>query len=129
MSRMPRLFSPHIDNCRFGVLRGGGTLGLVVLVLMLVTEPLLPIVWDEGFTLFRFSRVRGWLAALRDPEAFAASWNSRDFGVEMDDHVRPPRAGEINSRSKLFSPRVVAWFWPFARDEPHGHPPFTRFWR
>ena len=24
----------------------------------------------------------------------------------------------------LFDRDVLAWFWPFAREEPHGHPPF-----
>ena len=42
----------------------------------------------------------------------------------MEDQIRPPWASQINTRSKLFSQRVIAWFWPFAREEPHGHPPF-----
>ena len=37
----------------------------------------------------------------------------------------PPRREQIDSRSKLLYDRdVLAWFWPFAREEPHGHPPF-----
>jgi hypothetical protein len=99
-------------------------LAVLVLTLMLATEPLLPIVWDEGFTLMRLARVRAWLAAVRDPEPFAARWNPRTIGVPLDDVVSPPLASEINTRSKLFSARVIRWFWPFARDEPHGHPPF-----
>ena len=25
---------------------------------------------------------------------------------------------------RLVSTKALAWFWPFAREEPHGHPPF-----
>ncbi len=35
-----------------------------------------------------------------------------------------PSREEIDARSKLFQPKILAWFWPFARQEPHGHPPF-----
>ena len=43
--------------------------------------------------------------------------------VQQDD-VKPPRPDEIDTLGKLFSARALAWFWPFARQEPHGHPPF-----
>jgi hypothetical protein len=37
----------------------------------------------------------------------------------------PPPRQKLDTRSKLiFERRVVEWFWPFAREEPHGHPPF-----
>ena len=26
--------------------------------------------------------------------------------------------------TESLDPAVLAWFWPFAREEPHGHPPF-----
>ena len=29
---------------------------------------------------------------------------------------------DVDKRSKLLRPSVVAWFWPFAREEPNGHP-------
>jgi 4-amino-4-deoxy-L-arabinose transferase-like glycosyltransferase len=103
---------------------GGLAAALLTLILMLATEPLLPIVWDEGFTLLRLARVRAWLLAVRDPGLFAARWNPRGIEVALDDQVHPPMASDINTRAKLFSARVIAWFWPFARDEPHGHPPF-----
>ena len=38
--------------------------------------------------------------------------------------IPPPRRDELDTRAELFRPRVVAWFWPFAREEPDGHPPF-----
>ena len=107
-----------------GAVRGGLATALLTLILMLTTEPLLPIVWDEGFTLLRLVRVRAWLLAVRDPELFAARWNPRKLEMALEDQVHPPKASDINTRSKLFSSRVIAWFWPFARDEPHGHPPF-----
>jgi Dolichyl-phosphate-mannose-protein mannosyltransferase len=103
---------------------GGLAVASLALILMLATEPFLPIVWDEGFTLLRLARVRAWLLAVRDPELFATRWDPRSIEVVLDDQVHSPKASDINTRSKLFSGRVIAWFWPFARDEPHGHPPF-----
>jgi hypothetical protein len=98
--------------------------GLAVLGLMLATEPKLAIVWDEGYTLGREARLRKWFSALRDPSGFAARWQPPAF--ELVQQVgAPPRADQINTREKLlFDPKVVAYFWPFAREEPHGHPPF-----
>ncbi len=32
---------------------------------------------------------------------------------------------QIDTRRKLLSdPQVLSWFWPFVREEPHGHPSF-----
>ena len=121
---MPCLDSSARYVVRAGTVLGGGAAAVLALTLMVATEPLLPIVWDEGFTLIRLARVRAWIDAVRDPDLFAARWNRRGFGVAMDDRVLPPRASEINTRSKLLSRPAIAWFWPFARDEPHGHPPF-----
>src|ERR1700722_5784421 len=73
----------------------------LTLMLMLATEPLL-----------RLVRVRTWIAAVRDPEQFAARWNPRAIGVPFDDVVDFPSTNEINTRSKLFSARVIRWFWP-----------------
>ena len=95
---------------------------------MVATEPRMAIVWDEGFTLGREARVRLWLAALRDPAGFAARWTPPRPGTELvqpdQPPVPPPRADEIDTTAKLLGPRALAWFWPFAREEPHGHPPF-----
>jgi hypothetical protein len=97
------------------------------LALMIATEPRLAIVWDEGFTLIRLARVRAWLRALPDPAGAAASWRPAAIAPAVEDAVPPPSASEVDSRSELFAPRVLAWFWPFAREEPHGHPPFYAF--
>ena len=101
---------------------------LATAVLMLATEPRMAIGWDEGYTLGREARLRDWFRGLRDPVRFAAhgsparcrtSWSS---GTTQHS---PPVADQLDTRSKLlFDREVLAWFWPFAREEPHGHPPF-----
>ncbi len=87
-------------------------------------------VWDEGHVLGREARIRLWVRALVDPQAFAKSWKPpRPLEELIEDSrpphdVPPPRADEVDSRSKILSARPMSWFWPFARHEPHGHPPF-----
>ncbi len=98
---------------------------LATFALMVATEPGLAMGWDEGYTLGREARIRLWFRALRDPEEFSASWvPPKPLDGLVDDTMRPPTAPEINTRPRLFSPRNLAWFWPFGREEPHGHPPF-----
>jgi hypothetical protein len=36
------------SNAWTGALRGGSAAAILTLILMMATEPLLPIVWDEG---------------------------------------------------------------------------------
>ncbi len=102
--------------------------GLVVAIatfaLMIATEPRLAIVWDEGYTLGREQRIRWWFQALHDPKAFAATWIPPTIELVQPDQVTAPGRFEIDSVKKLFSKRAMDWFWPFAREEPHGHPPF-----
>ena len=98
------------------------------MALMVATEPRLAIVWDEGYTLGREARIRDWFKAMANPKGFAATWvppspRSELVQVRPGD-PSPPGRDEIDSRAKLLSPNVIAWFWPFAREEPHGHPPF-----
>jgi len=103
----------------------GFGVALSTLGLMLATEPSLAIVWDEGYTLGREHRIRLWFRALNGPAKFAATWNPPGVFEELVQRdQRPPRADQIDTRAKLFDPTVLAWFWPFAREEPHGHPPF-----
>ena len=103
---------------------GGLAFACLTFVLLVVTAPTLAIVWDEGFTLGREERVRLWLRACRDPAAFARDWKPPIRELVQTDALKPPSADQIDTRSKLLSPRVLDWFWPFAREEPHGHPPF-----
>jgi 4-amino-4-deoxy-L-arabinose transferase-like glycosyltransferase len=96
-------------------------------ILMLATEPRMAIGWDEGYTLGREARLRLWFQALRDPVAFAANWQPPAPAEELvqADGTSPPRRDQIDTQAKLlFDRHVLAWFWPFARQEPHGHPPF-----
>jgi hypothetical protein len=93
---------------------------------MLATEPALSIVWDEGYTLGREERVRAWFTALRDPATFARTWRPPgDELVQPDRVIRlAPAPERLDTHGELFSPEVVRYFWPFSREEPHGHPPF-----
>jgi hypothetical protein len=92
-------------------------------VLLAATASPLAIVWDEGYTLGRLDRMRLWARALADPSRFAATAQASALELVNDD-LRPPRFPDLDRRSMLFEPRVMAWFWPFARQEPNGHPPF-----
>jgi 4-amino-4-deoxy-L-arabinose transferase-like glycosyltransferase len=96
--------------------------------LMLWTEPRMAMQWDEGYTLGREESLRDWFLALGDPPRFAADWQRRpleDELVQRPTRIPPPRREQLDSRTKLLFDRdVLAWFWPFAREEPHGHPPF-----
>src|SRR5947209_6723127 len=105
---------------------GALAVALGTLALMVATDSRLAVVWDEGFTLGREARVRRWFRALLDPPAFAARWEPPAPLSELvqQDRVPPPRPDQLDTRAELFSPGVIAWFWPFAREEPHGHPPF-----
>ena len=102
----------------------GATFALALTILV-GTEPRLAMVWDEGYTLGRVERVRLWFQAVADPSGFAARWTAptREY-VQPDQPYRPPpRADQIDTRAELFSQPALEWFWPFAREEPHGHPP------
>jgi hypothetical protein len=99
--------------------------GLATMVVLVATESRMAMVWDEGYTLGREARLRNWFRALRDPGAFSASWQPPALELVQQVGAPPPRRDQIDSRAKLlFDPAVLAYFWPFAREEPHGHPPF-----
>lgn len=103
----------------------GVGVALGTFLVMALTEPFLAIVWDEGYTLGREARIRAWVRGLIDPAEATAAWPP-----EMGQLVQPEPALPVfpkerfRSRSELFEPLVLAWYWPFAREEPHGHPPF-----
>ncbi len=123
---MPDRPDPNPTPRRWPVRAGAIAIAMATLALMVATEPKLAIVWDEGFTLGREARIRSWFRAVRNPATFARTWVPPSPGSELvqQDRVRPPGRDEVGSRGQLFAPGVIAWFWPFAREEPHGHPPF-----
>jgi 4-amino-4-deoxy-L-arabinose transferase-like glycosyltransferase len=95
------------------------------LAIMLSSEPRLAIVWDEGYTLGREARLRQWFHALRDPTRFAVEWANPALDLVQQVGATAPERHQVDTRAKLlFDPDVLAYFWPFAREEPHGHPPF-----
>jgi hypothetical protein len=104
---------------------------ILTLLLMLLTEPQMAMQWDEGYTLGREESLRDWFQALHDPPRFAASWQPRPFEdelVQRPARTLPPTRDKLDTRGELlFDHDVLAWFWPFAREEPHGHPPFYAF--
>jgi hypothetical protein len=103
-------------------------ISLATATIMLATEPRMAIVWDEGYILGAAERIRPWVEALRDPVRFAARWQppAPEDELMLPDPVDPPRGEHLGSRSELlFDRRVVSWFWPFAREQPHGYPPFS----
>jgi 4-amino-4-deoxy-L-arabinose transferase-like glycosyltransferase len=117
---------PTTENPRVIV---SATLAVTIgtLLVMIATEPSLAIVWDEGYTLGREARVRQWIRGWLDP-ATMADWRPPPVELVQPDDSRavvpPPRADQIESRSELLSHSVLLFFWPFGREEPHGHPPF-----
>ena len=78
---------------------GAGAVFVAVLSLMLVTRGDVGLTWDEGDHIMRIQRVHDWMQQL---------W-----------HPRHPF-----DRDYLLSPAGVQAYWKFAREEPHGHPPF-----
>ena len=124
------------DECRAGVaarpvnprrlgwwLVLSGFVALVCLTTMLLTESRLAISWDEGYSLGREARVRTWLrrwpTRRRSPGA-----GSRLRGAGAAQSLPGPAARRAGHAGRTpFSPVVLDWFWPFAREEPDGHPP------
>jgi 4-amino-4-deoxy-L-arabinose transferase-like glycosyltransferase len=115
--------SPPGRGISFARLPLGLAVAAISLAIMVWTEPRLAIVWDEGYTLGREARVRDWFNALRDPVAFARRWQPPYEDLVPPNRFQAPRPEELDTRAGLFSPAVLDWFWPFAREEPDGHPP------
>jgi hypothetical protein len=110
---------------RWVVLAGGAAIAVATAAVMIATAPRLAITWDEGFTIGREERLRFWFQALADPVGFASRFQPpAESLVQWGGEVAPLR-DEIDTRGELlFNARALGWFWPFARREPHGHPPF-----
>jgi hypothetical protein len=91
--------------------------------IMILTEPSLAIVWDEGYSLGREARIRAWFQAIRDPSAFAEHWQPPVEDLVPPNRIPPPRREQLDTRPELLSSPALDWFWPFAREEPDGHSP------
>ena len=123
---MPELASPPCPAPTTIGWRGGLLVAAVALALMLATEPRLAITWDEGYTLGRVARVRAWFTLLAHPGRIESWRDPPEFDLVQPDRadaVAVPRP-IVTCRADLLRPAAIAWFWPFAREEPHGHPPF-----
>ncbi len=107
--------------------KAAAALGVVAatLALMIATEPRLSMGWDEGYGLAREARVRLWFELIVRPLKPEQPWPPPWTRAELVEDKRPvPGRDRVETRSALLSPGAIAWFWPFAREEPHGHPPF-----
>ena len=104
----------------------GGFLAVVAISLtsLIGTESSLAIAWDEGYTLGREARVRAWFRSLVNPSRFARSWGQPFEELVPPNRFGAPRPDERDTRRKLLTSKsALDWFWPFAREEPDGHPP------
>ena len=108
-----------MPKARVQALLVGLGVSLATAVLMLATEPLMAIGWDEGYILGREARMRDWFRGLRDPASFAAQWRPLPRNRELVQCVgyrRPPAQSQLDSRPKLSStPRSWSGFGRFAR--------------
>ena len=115
----------RVPSSGWTICGAGWAVTFATAALMLATEPRLAIVWDEGYTLGREARLRLWFRALLNPTEFASNWKPPAEELVQQVGAPPPTRDHVRSRkSLLFDRLVLAWFWPFAREEPHGHPPF-----
>jgi len=76
--------------------------------------------WDEGFVVERVDRLGEWFARASGLEP-ARAWTPRTSNLESRAaylKAAGPAAGSPWGRASL------RFYWPFAREEPNGHPPF-----
>jgi 4-amino-4-deoxy-L-arabinose transferase-like glycosyltransferase len=95
----------------------------VTLAIIAVSEPYLTIAWDEGYTLGHVHRLRLWFHSLVDPAGFANRWQVPADDLMPPNRIPPPERSMLGTRTRMFKPGVIDWFWPFSREEPDGHPP------
>jgi 4-amino-4-deoxy-L-arabinose transferase-like glycosyltransferase len=98
--------------------------GLSSAVLLLLTLTLSDhgLAWDEGFTVERVDRLREWFSWVgNDTAAAKRAWSPASSNLEP----RPEYLGRLGpSAGSLWERETLRFFWPFAREEPNGHPPF-----
>lgn len=100
------------------------TAGLVAagaLTVLLSTVDDFGMAWDEGFTVEREERLREWFGRVGGGDSASRAWPPALSKLERRaDYLR--RAGA--SAASPWSRESLRFYWPFAREEPNGHPPF-----
>ncbi len=97
-------------------------LALVTFTLLIATLGDVGMTWDEGFTVEREERLGEWFARIAGKTtASSRAWSAVSSQLEPRDNYLT-RAGSA-ARSP-WSRESIQFYWPFAREEPHGHPPF-----
>lgn len=95
---------------------------LGALVLLTATLRDYGMAWDEGFTVEREERLLEWFSrVVGDPSPSDRAWAPRMSKLEpRSEYLR--RAGQ--DAASPWSRESLRFYWPFAREEPNGHPPF-----
>jgi len=98
--------------------------GLTAAVLLLITVTLSDhgLAWDEGFTVERVDRLREWFSWIGgDTGTSKRAWSPASSNLEP----RPVYLRRLGpSAGSPWGRETLRFFWPFARQEPNGHPPF-----
>ena len=98
--------------------------GLSAAVLLLLTVTLSDhgLAWDEAFTIERVDRLREWFSWVGgDTTASRRAWSPASSNLES----RPVYLTRLGpTAGSPWRHETLRFFWPFARQEPNGHPPF-----
>jgi hypothetical protein len=96
-------------------------LALGTLALLLATINDYGMAWDEGYTVEREERLREWFARVAGSGSPVVAWSPILSKLERRWAYLQRAGGEAESP---WSRDSLRFFWPFAREEPNGHPPF-----
>ncbi|WP_165066226.1 ArnT family glycosyltransferase [Paludisphaera rhizosphaerae] len=104
---------------------GDPILGLLIasatLVLLIATLNDYGMAWDEGFTVEREERLREWFAKVGG--AGSSVRHARAMSLSKLESRGSYLAKAGASASSPWSRESLRFYWPFAREEPNGHPP------
>jgi hypothetical protein len=97
-------------------------LSVAVLLLLTVTLSDYGLAWDEAFTIERVDRLHEWFCwAGGDTDTSKRAWSPVSSNLEP----RPANFERLGPGSgSPWGREALSFFWPFAREEPNGHPPF-----
>lgn len=105
---------------------GDTALGMLVasatLILLVATLNDYGMTWDEGFTVEREERLREWFARVGGAGSAVRPARAMSFSKLEPRRVYLAKAGA--SAASPWSRESLRFYWPFAREEPNGHPPF-----